>query len=235
MTWTFAAYIPLADIADRPADYVWNDRDPLFYYREDPRFENRIAKICARGVVALSAGFAEWVAARWPRLAEPVLLPEIEAVWAGIIDWRYLIPPTSVASMPKGEDCVGQERGPICDAFFSLANIAGRAQRSSSLVSHCAALSQLAIQVLPDPTGFKEWRRTIIERLTGLYPRQKDAPLGPPIPREALDPQYAYQAGAATELLTRFLQGIDARQNPFLCSPEDMSRQGFQGTPYSLG
>jgi len=235
MTWTIAPYIPLVDIADRPVGYVWNDRDPLFYYREDPRFENRIAKICVRGVVALSAGFAEWVAARWPRLAEPALLPEIEAVWAGIIDWRYLRPPVSAPNVPKGEACQGPERGPICDAFFSLANIVGRAQRSASLVAHCAALSQLAIHVLPDATGFKEWRRAMIERLAALYPRQKDDPLGPPIPREALDPKYAYQTGMANELLTRFLQGLDTGQNPLLRSPEEMRQQGFKGTPYALG
>jgi hypothetical protein len=235
MTWTIAPYIPLTEIADRPVEYEWNDLDPLFYYREDRRFENRIAKICDRGVVGLSAGIAEWVAARWLKAAEPVLLPEVEAVWAGIIDWRYLRPAVAAPNAPKGAAWQGPERGPVCDAFYSLANVAGRAQRSASLVSHCAALAQLAMHVLPDATGFKEWRRAAIERLAALYPRHADDRLGPPIPREALDPKSAFQTEMAKGLLARFLQGLDYAHNSFLRSPEEMKQQGFEGTPYTLG
>jgi hypothetical protein len=184
--------------------------------------------------LALSAGSAEWVAARWPRLAEPALLPEIEAMWAGIIDWRYMYPPVSSSIMPKGEDCQGPERGPICDAFLTLSNVIGRAQRSASTLAHCATLSQLAIHVLPDASGFKEWRRAVIERVTALYPRQKEDPIGPPIPREALDPNQQYQPEMAQELLARFLRGLDYRKNPLLRSPEDLRQQGFKGTPYAL-
>ncbi len=234
MAWTFAPYIPLINVADRPVGYVWKEGSPLFYYREDPRFENRVTKICARGVVALSAGFAEWVAARWPELAESALLPEIEAVRAGIIDWRYLRPPTTDANAPTGEACRGPENGPICDVFFALANIAARAQRSASLVAHCSALSQLAIHVLPDANRFKEWRRSTIERLAELHPRDKGAPLGPPIPREALDPDYPYEPGLANDLLAQFLPRLDPANNPFLHSADEMRQLGFQGTPYSL-
>jgi len=232
MQWTFAPYIPVADIADKPVDYVWNDGNVLFYYREDPRFENRLAKICARGVVALSAAIAEWIGGRWPSLAQPVLFWELEAVWAGIVDWRYLRPPATSPHAPQGESCKGPDGGPICDAFFTLANIAARAERSSSLVSHCSALSQLAIHVLPNPEEFKAWRRRAMAQLTDLYPRQKDAPLGPPIARQTLDPQYSYTPESVDHALREFVRGLYPTENPFLRSPEELKALGFHGTPY---
>jgi hypothetical protein len=224
----------VADIADQPVQYSWNPNDRLFYYREDPRFEKRLAAICNRGVVALSAACAEWVAARWPKLAEPVLLPEVEAVWAGVVDWRFLKPPVTAPNAPQGEAWKTPEAGPVRDAFYSLADVVGRAQRSASTLASCAVLSQLAIHVLPAADMFKEWRRAVVERLTNLYPRDKDSPIGPPIPREALDPQYPYEPALANDLLRKFINQLDPAGNPFLRAPQEMKDLGFEGTPYHL-
>ena len=183
MTWTFSAHIPLAAIADRPTTHAWNDRDPLFYYREDRRLENKLAKVSIRGVLALAADSAEWIAARWPTLAASSLVPALEAMWLSIADGSELPALATAAFAPNPADIHGPEHGPIGGAYYSLANIADRARRSASTVARCVELAQLARHVLPDPEPFQTWFRAAVAHMQTRFARSQADPFGPVIPR----------------------------------------------------
>jgi hypothetical protein len=234
MTLTMPDYIQRAN-ATGPITHTWNE--DLFYgFNADQRLANRIRPICPLGTVALAAGFAEWVAWRFrPYFEELVLLQYVEAVWAGIIDWKYLRPRNDVAAAPDYlDDWQGAVRGPIIMTFNFLDEVIEGAKQPMTAGGSCASLGQLTEYVMPEPDLFKEWRRFAIGRLSALYPRQGDTDPGPPMPREVLDPALDYRPDMAVELMRGFLQKLDPAQNPFLRSPEEMVTEGFTGTPYTL-
>jgi hypothetical protein len=229
------SYIKRADIVDCPIQYNWNDADPGLLYLEDERLANRIGKICYRGIIALSAGFAEWIAWRLSKhCTDPVLFHEIEAVWAGIIDWRYMRPLGRSSKAPERKDWHGAERGPVRSAFFLLSQVVSITMRSAYPAPAASSLARLALHIMPNPKPFKDWRRFAIQRLSEIYPKQRENKLGPSIPKEVLDPDFNYEPTMTNELLLKFLQNLDFKKNPFLCSPEEMIRNGFEGTPYTL-
>jgi len=216
---TMPSYIRRSGIVGAPIQHSWNDADPGSYYAEDERLGYRIAKTCYRGVVALSAGFAEWIAWRFsPFVSDTVLLLEIEGVWAGVIDWGHLIPPGPSEHAPA-KDWTGPVHGPIRSAFMLLSQIVALAKRSTYPADASSSLSKLALHVMPDPTPFRDWRRFAVERLSTLYPFDKDDVLGPPMPRQVLDPDFNYRPERAPELLTKYLTSLDDRSNPFLRLP----------------
>jgi hypothetical protein len=233
---TIPSYIERTGIVEMPVKHAWNNSDPESLFPEDARLAKRIGAICNRGVLALSAGFTEWIAWRLNKYsADPVLHFEIEAVWAGIIDWRYLGPLVQSSRAPDPDDWRGASRGPVRYAFRGLSQIVALAKRSSYLADDSSCLSNLALLVMPDPEPFKEWRRFAIERLSKLYPyRLKGDVLGPPIPRKALDPNEKFEPEMATALLSDYLETLDYKKNPFLRSPKEMIKDGYKGVPYKL-
>src|SRR6186713_2560024 len=88
--------------------------DPEFAYaRLDERLQHRMDGTTDRGVLALAAGFAEWVAWRFSKLSGDVLLfNKCEAIWAANVDWRYL----SSQPLPPVVDWRGPVRGPLWSA-----------------------------------------------------------------------------------------------------------------------
>jgi hypothetical protein len=232
---TIPNYIEQANILESPVKHAWNDEDPQLFYLGDARLEHRIDKICQQGVVALSAGFAEWIAWRLSKYCnDPVLFYEIEAIWAGIIDWRYIRPLGNSRMAPDRKHWKGAERGPVYAAFYLLVGIVSRTKKGVCPLSESSFLSQLALHVIPDPKPYKNWRRFVIGRLTDMYPCDKDDELVASIPREALDPDFNYKPNMSNELLSAYLQSLNYEKNPFLRSPEEMMHEGFEGTPYVL-
>jgi hypothetical protein len=225
-------YIDRSGVIDAPIKYDWDDEDPSdVYIGEDERLRNRIRAGSNRAIVALSAGFAEWIAWRLSKVCpEGVLFEAIEAVWAGIIDWHYLKPLRSL----DWESWQGPSRGPICAAFNLLSNVIDIAERDQSPSPECLCLSQLVLHVIPKAKPFKDWRRRTIQRLSQVYPLDIDNILGPPVPREALDPDFDFKPETADKLLSNFLKKLDHSKNPFLRSPNAMVKAGFMGTPYVL-
>lgn len=235
MILTIPKYLKQTNIADSPVQHAWNDADPQLMYLGDARLAHRIGEISCRGVVALSAGFAEWIAWRLSKhCSAPVLFYEIDAVWAGIVDWKYMHPISPSLHTPLPKDWQGPERGPVCAAFYLLFGIVNNTKRSVRAFLESSYLSQLALHVMPDPKPFKDWRRFVIRRLREMYPCEEGNELGPAISKEALDPDFDYKPDIATELHSKFLQGLDYKQNPFLRSPEEMIQEGFEGIPYAL-
>lgn len=229
-------HIRQAGIVDQPVNHTWNDEDPQSLYPRDGRLAIRIGKICNRGVVALSAGFAEWIAWRLSKFSSnSLLLLEIEAVWAGIIDWRYVGPLARSTKAPQPQDYGGASRAPIRAAFRALSQIVALARRSSYLADDASCLSALSLLVMADPEPFKQWRRFAVERLSKLYPyKLKGDTLGPPIPREALNPDLDYTPEMARPLLANYLISLDYAKNPFLRTPKEMIGDGFEEVPYKL-
>jgi hypothetical protein len=235
MSLSLPDYIRQAGVVGAPVGYKWDDEDADEFYPEDEKISYLLDKICYRGVVALSAGFAEWVA--W-RLSQPcdarILLQEIEAVLAGIIDWDYVGPLGQSPQAPNLKKYRGPECGPIAAAFYLLAQIVSLARKSRFSYPEASVLSELALYVVPDRKAYKSWRRSAIRRFTALYPKREDDLVGPPIPREALDTLHDYEPQKAAEYLRAFLPGLDPAENPFLRSSDEMVEGGFKGTPYAL-
>jgi hypothetical protein len=232
---TIPEYIRRLEIDVEPVLYSWNDADPGSIHRQDERLATLIAKATDRAVVALSCGFAEWIAWRLHKKVNVlVLLHEIEATWAGIIDWRYLVPLSRADAAPRKREWTGPERGPIYSTFHLLADVAWRARKPSYTAEASSCLSALAAHVLADPAPFLEWRKEVMRRLITVYPFDLKDRGGPPVPRELLDPEYDFRPGLSKQLLSGFLQSLDHTRNPFLRSPAEMIADGFQGMPYQL-
>jgi hypothetical protein len=100
---------------------------------------------------------------------------------------------------------------------------------------------------------FSVWLGWALSRAAKLDPRPRKTPkrkdfedggayraalrstiFGHPLPREALDPETDYNPARRVEFLSRFLEGLDWQENPFLRSPDDMKKLGFKGVPYKL-
>jgi hypothetical protein len=224
-------YIVEAAVDVQPMAYEWDDQDPgEAYLAHDERLRHKIKGTAEKGVVALSLGFAEWVAWRLGKDSENrVLLQFIEAVWAGLIDWRYI----NEYEIPDPEDWGGPIKGPQWAAFDLLADVVDLVSTNQFSSPESVFLSQLAQHVLTDPRPFRSWRMSCIRRLTKLYPRKTGDVLGPPIPRQALDPDFNYDLARAPILLSEFLRQLSFNENPYLASPERMRDAGFEGTPYN--
>lgn len=228
-------YIQQSGVVGATIRHKWDDEDPDRFYPEDERLESKMARVCDRGLVALSASTAEWLAWRLDGGNDNlILLQEIEAVRAGIIDWKYLRPLTQSAKAPDWDRSQGPKLGPLCAAFYLLSAIVNVVKDGEPATPEAGSLSNLALHVMPNKEAFKAWRRSVITMLSNMYPEVEGVELGPPIPPEALDPDFNYQPNMAKELLSKYLSELDCKQNPFLASPEQMIGNGFKGKPYSL-
>jgi hypothetical protein len=225
------AVIARSGISDEPVNHGWDDNDPEFaYVGSDERMQNRISQISDRGVLALSAGTAEWIAWRFHKLTdEPLLFNKVDAIWAGTIDWHYL----STAPLPPRKDWQGPIRGPVRSAARWLDRMVQLLRREEFAYPEAVSLGQLMLFVTAKPDLFKDWRRFAVGQLTKLYAADKTNVLGAPVPREALDPDTQFDPAAAPAQLDRFLRGLDPTGNPFLATPDEMIAAGFTGTPYT--
>jgi hypothetical protein len=224
-------YISTTGIVDDHIKHDWGESEEEAFLDADPRLESRIGAIAYRGVVALSLGSAEWIVWRLSKhIEDPVPLQVIEAMWAAIIDWRYL----KWLDIPDWEELPEPVGGPLDMAFNLLFQIVDLVSRKQFASPEAACISELTLHVLNDPEPFKEWRRFTIRRLTQMHRRTDDDVLGDPISREVLDPDFDYKPEIGDKLLSNFLRNLDHTQNPYLCSPEEMISDGFDGTPYLL-
>jgi hypothetical protein len=223
-------YIESSDIFDLPIEHSWDDSDPEYIYaRMEERLQHRIGKISDRGQLVLSCGFAEWISWRFMKLNnDPMLLNKIEAVYAGVIDWRYL----NNSKLPSRNNWYGPIRGPLWSAAELLNRMIDLIKRKQFASPESVCLSFLALHVLQNNTPFKDWRRNTIQRFTSLYPIDLENPLGNSIPRAAIDPDY--KVGQEAEFLSDFLTNLDPKSNPFLSTAEEMLEAGFEGVPYTL-
>jgi hypothetical protein len=226
------SYIKAAKVSEDPISHEWSETDEENLLNDNPSLRARISAISFRGQLAFAAGTAEWVAWRFSRfLEDQTACQALEAVWAGQIDRRYV----RSLDMPEWEAQYDRPiGGALGQAFWLLREAYVAFTRSQPLSQFATPLSAVALHVLPRPEPYKEWRRATIARLTKLYPMRDDDKLGPPVPREALDPGRPFDPNSAHTLLSEFLQTLEHQGNPHLYSPDELSEAGFQGTPYRL-
>jgi hypothetical protein len=231
------AHVERAAVVGAPIEHRWNDDDPPTFYAETDRIQSTIAKTTTAGAVALALGCLEWVVWRFSKHADvTVLLHAIEAMWAGIVDVRYV---RSLRASPLAisrKESKGPERGPLFVAYRQLKDLRNclESREPASPESSCAV--RMGRSVLPNRDAFEPWWRFAAKRLAETHPESEEGPddVGKPIPRQALDPDVDYKASDAPEYIAAFLERLDRARNPFLASPDEMKQAGFAGTPYSV-
>jgi len=214
-------------------DYVWNDQTDEEVMFHQPRIAHRINAMSDRAGLAFSLGALEWTLWRFHRL-----LPDdehqrvfqfLDAAWAGIVDWNYL---DAFISSPWEETLDREIGGPLAASFFCLEEAFGSARDSKPFMHHPVAISEVALRVCGVPEVFKSWRRSIIERLVEVAPKDFSAWLGQPLPRDIVSPTYVSTPDKDGERIGAYLQSLDWQGNPFLGKPEEMKAAGFEGEPY---
>lgn len=224
-------YIASTGIMEMPSTHSWDDADPgLVYLREDKKLRHELRDMSDRALLAVAAGFAEWIAVRFAKqTSDRMLFEKIEAVRAGIADWRYM----SHARTPPSQAWQGPIRGPMWAAADVLDQIVDLVQRKQFASPETVCMAFLVVHVMPEPKSFVDWRRAAITRLRKLYPLDRDQPLGTAVPPQALDPSCSFQPGTEASLMQKYLEALDWAANPFLSSPDDMRNAGFAGDPYT--
>jgi hypothetical protein len=227
-------YIDLAKVADE-VQFSWDDDNPrAAYVRESAKLMHKVGEISRRGKVGVSAGIVEWIAWRLSRHADSrILFLLADALWASTADWRYIVALDAPERRLEWRDWKGPVRGPICGTYQLIETIVTDSKRGMATEPWIVSLSNLAEYVLTKPAPFKAWRRNAIERLGKLDPWSRQNPVGSPVPPEAVDPDFDYLPDQGTALMTNFLRTLDYSANPFLRPPEQMIKDGFEGTPYA--
>ncbi|HTR54678.1 MAG TPA: hypothetical protein VMJ10_28495 [Kofleriaceae bacterium] len=228
------SYIAAASVVGKPLKHAWNDDEPDLEYQSDPRTERAISAAANRAILALSAASAEWIAWRVSAAADSTPLFEaIEAAYAGVVDWRY-VRPLDRKDAPWREKWHGPARGAISEAYFLLDRLIGDIRDESYLAEDATMLMKLARHVMPNPKPFRDWYRAALARLVELHPKSLRDQDGAPVPRQACDPQRAYRAKDAPELLREYFAALDRKRNKLLATPAEMKKAGFTGTPYAI-
>jgi hypothetical protein len=158
--------------------------------------------------------------------SDPLPLQYAEAAWAGSVDWRY------AKYYEMRRDWHGPVRGPLALAVAFMVDVLNRVNQQDLPEISAASIVNLGRHVIAKSEPFNQWFDWAIKRLEDLFPRDPEDPIGPAVPREALNPDLAFQVDQTEELINRFLTDLDIRSNPFLSPPAKMLDEGFEGTPY---
>src|SRR2546428_9593981 len=92
--WHSPTYIPLVIAQNVNLRYEWDESklDDLLS-RVDDRLLSFVDRLSCRAGLAVTIGFAEWIAARFSAVSiDPRPYQYIEAAWSAVIDDRYLAP-----------------------------------------------------------------------------------------------------------------------------------------------
>jgi hypothetical protein len=227
---TLPTYIAAAKIEGLPIRHSWESEDHFIH--DSPAMENLLFPIAFRGVASIATGISEWIIWRFEGLTDSTDAKQfVEACWAGLIDWRY----RTEWRKSRETNPVGPIDSPLASMYdllnrvFQLAAI-----KSNGVGGNTIYLVYLARHVLPRKPPFENWLKGVLGRFAEAYPRKQPNPLGPPIPRQALQPNFESNAEESAELLRQFLSGLNPSANPYLRQPDEMIKLGFAGTPYSL-
>ena len=218
-------------LASAPIQHKWNDKDVPTFYTETDRIQSMIARTTTAGAVALAVGCLEWVAWRMSKHSDVTLLfKAIEAMWAGIIDYRYVRSLYDSPLVLKQKEWQGPAKGPVYAAYWQLVRLQERLEDRGPASPDASCAVRLARFVLPAPKPFEAWWRVILKRLVELHPDSEEGEddIGKPIPREAMDPNLDYKLRDEKRYLAAFLKSLDPKTNPFLATPKEMKKAGFE-------
>ncbi len=208
----------------------WNAQETYNFEFEDDDLFEQIERLSHRAALAFNIGCAEWIVHRYDKLTSDRTIHEyLEASWAAVMDDRYLVP----WDLPP-EEWSGPIRGPMSVAVMILQEAVRAAVHEDSLGVTACYLINLANHVLPSKKAFSDWMEKILDRLEKLYPVDNTETLGEVVPREALDPNFAFKPDMTEQLIKAYFSKINHATNKHLNSPKEMEQLHFYGKPYQF-
>jgi hypothetical protein len=225
-------HIAVADLPHMPVAYRWDNtiEEEMMFFQMN--IAHRMAEMSDRAALAFSLGALEWTLWRLrPELPGDDVFQFLDAAWAALVDWRYLKSFDLPEWEPAFERPVG---GPLWESFEVLEQSFFAARNSQPFMHNPVIISKIALYVCGRPDAFKTWRRSITSRLVGMYPIDRAAPAGRPVPRSLLNPGYVPSPEMDNKHIADYLTGLNWQTNRFLRSPDELGEKGFEGVPYTF-
>ena len=210
--------------------YTWDDgADPDSFFQElDLVFVARLRPLQTRAVLAVSLGLLEWIIFRFrPFIVDEFPSQFTEASWAAMCNFRYLRP--DLVDVDQWE---GPIRGVLRETLLMVYQVLEATVSALEPELDCACIYKLAMHTVPESDQVKDWLDLVIPRLNQLYPRTEEDPVGPPVPRQFINPDDDPNSEEADYLLANFLAALDPGADPCLRRSDELLRIGFEGTPY---
>lgn len=239
MSLTIPKYIPEGMLFNREIRYRWDDMNILpFFDVHDGDLVQNLADLTESAIGGLTIAMAEWVVFRLTRFDDdPRPVQILEAAWCANVDHHY-----AEGFELSRRDWLGPIRAPMMVAIDILhATLYESLEGPDKPIEGPCLMSNLVEHICGVGEAFYLWRKQSIDRLRmyyvapdpldDLYDEQIEGTI---VPREAFDPEFQFQPGLSIDLARRFLQRVDYLNNPFLCSPQEMLKEGFAGTPYTI-
>ncbi len=197
-----ASWIPRERLAALPVTHAWADDNP-FHLIADPskELEQQCMGLSFRAQAALVIACTEWLVARFEGvLSEPQLDEYLEALWAAVVDQRFV---TFNGDLLSSDD--GPVHGPIGVAIATATDMFRGCDHRDA-----AFAVALVRHVTGSDPGFEKWLEESLERLERRHPRGTDGVVA----REIFGIDLA--ADEESRLVVRFLRQLDASKNRFL-------------------
>jgi len=231
MSLTTPRYVEQAGVADPELHYEWDDwKLQEMFDTEDDSFRKRMTGVSYRATLAFTIATGEWIVHRYDRISsDPEPLLHMEAMWAGVVDSRYV-----KYWEPPDEYWLGPVRGALRLAIIFTLEAMVDADACADVALSADRASIIAQRVLTNPAPYLAWREQTVLRLEALYPYDKRDPMGDVVPREALDPDVDFRPETTERLVQHYLRNLDPARNRFLATPAEMLARKFPGTPYEF-
>lgn len=170
--------------------HEWDDFRPRRAYgASSPILIERLQILTPRAMIAVALGCAEWVVGRFqPLLKSAEALLFLEAAWLANIDQER-----ADLAPPDRDEWLGPVRGPVWSAMAILADLIEHFEDENEPAVQASWMANLALHVLPDPAGFKQWlsertdtlakdhrRKLIDDDFEALFETDLRGPLLPP-------------------------------------------------------
>ena len=238
-----------------PICYDWSD-DVVGRFLHTVEGNTRLKKVLNKMGYKASIGFAasllKLVAIRLdghPELTEEFINDinnRVNSIFAAAVDPVYghvlkYGPSTKVPSK-------GSIHGPCWAILTKIMLLSDEYNRKSYFVhTHLVGPSLLLEHISPDKKMFQKLFSETVKRVTDVFPCRYeydgsislkdtyDCSDEPPVPQEFFfDENFQYAPETAKQKISAFLQSLDYKSNPYLRSPEEMLKAGFNGTPYTI-
>lgn len=226
------SYVPHAQVDILALRYPWDDciGEDIYAALQDDELLLKQKEISDRANLALATGCTAWIVYRYHRLSDdPMPYDELEAMWAAVIDTRYMRP-----WEPDRDVWSGPVRGPLLFALLyaqqAVRDMATQAGPGMAVLY----LSGLAELVLPDYSSFVAWRDQTLDHLRRLYPFDHHDTPGDVVPWQVLEAPHLFDPRTTEPLIKNFLATLDPERNECLHDPDEMRELLFDDTPYTF-
>ncbi len=230
MTLSVPVFIEQANINGAETSYPWNKQvfESLQKYRSG-NLKSVLSQMSGHANLAFAAGVTEWVCRRLENATNaPRTLDYTEAVWAAMIDRRYLqkhIEEVDYTWNDPAKDVVMFASVRLVLAYYDCKNF------DSDRVADTAQLVAAARHVLADKKPFDSWSKLALKRLVSVFPSSEG--VGSAVPREALEVNRDFDRNNTTLYLNAFLERLSPSANEFLVDAAALeSAEEFPGVPY---